>query len=165
MLYALPPFKIVKSPYPIGQPAHLEKITSVRGRGRPTQRNQASKAPTGPSSNMSDNRDNKNPLRSNKLGPSEASARPKALSRPETPARSPQALPLPVLQDPGANRYSQQDLDRIIQIFLYASKGRSGARLKAKTLDVYRMGSYMECYNFYQQCEDYFATCGVIGPN
>ncbi len=37
--------------------------------------------------------------------------------------------------------------------------------LKAKTPDVYRGRSHMECYNFCQQCEDHFATCGATGPN
>ncbi len=36
---------------------------------------------------------------------------------------------------------------------------------KTKTPDVYRDRSHMECYNFCQQCEDHFATCGATGPN
>ncbi len=72
---------------------------------------------------------------------------------------------LPVPQDPGANCYSQQDLDRIIQTFLHASKGRSEDQFKAKTLDIYHGRSDMECYNFCQQCEDHFATCRATGPN
>ncbi len=50
-------------------------------------------------------------------------------------------------------------------MFFQASKGGSGDKLKAKTPDVYCGRSYMECYSFYQQCEDYFATCGATGPN
>ncbi len=141
-------------------------MTSVRGRGQPVYRGQASEVLTGP---FSSNGDHEDPLGSNKPGPSEAPAGSEA---PEAPARLPEALPgppqappLPVLQDPGANRYSQQDLERIIQTFLQNSKGGFRDKLKAKTPDVYRGRSHMECYNFCQQCEDHFATCGATGPN
>ncbi len=74
----------------MGQPARLEKMTSVRRRDQPAQRCQASKTPTGPpSSNKSDDGDHKDPLGSNKPGPSEASA--------EALAEPPQAPPLPIL--------------------------------------------------------------------
>ncbi len=56
-------------------------------------------------------------------------------------------------------------MDHLLQTFFQASKGGSGDKLKAKTPDVYRGMSHMECYNFCQQCEDHFATCGAIGPN
>ncbi len=140
-------------------------MTSVRGRGRPARRGQASKAATDPSSS---NRDHKNPLESNKLGPSEAPtgseapAGPEIPVGPEAPLGPPQASPL--LQDSGTNCYSQQDLDRIIQTFFQASKGESGDKIKAKTLDVYRSRSHIECYNFCHQCEDHFATCKASGP-
>ncbi len=138
-------------------------MTSVRGRVRPARRGQAFEAPTGPPSS---NGDHKNPLGSNKPGPSEAPAGSEALAGPpQAPPRPLQAPPLPVPQDPGANCYSQQNLDRIIQTFLQVSKGGSGAKLKAKTPDVYRNRSHMECYNFCQQCEEHFATCGAIRPN
>ncbi len=138
-------------------------MTSVRGRSRPVRRGQASKAPTGP---LSSNRDHEDPLGSNEPGPSEAPTGSEASAGPpEAPPGPLQAPLLPVPQDPGANRYSQQDLDKIIQTFLQNSKGRSGDKLKAKTLDVYRGRSHMECYNFCQQCKDHFATCGAIGPN
>ncbi len=138
-------------------------MTSVRGRGRPIRRGQAFKAPTGlPSSNG----DHEDPLGSNKSGSSEAPTGFEApMGPPEAPPRPPQAPPLPVPQDPGANRYSQQDLDRIIQTFFQNSKSGSGDKLKAKTPDVYRGRSHIECYNFCQQCEDHFATCGATGPN
>ncbi len=138
-------------------------MTSVRGRGRPTRRDQASKAPTGPPSSNGDHED---PLGSNKSGPSKAPASSEApAGPPEAPPGPPQAPPLPVLQDPGANRYSQQDLDRIIQMFLHASKGGSRDKLKAKTPDVYHGRSHMVCYIFCQKCEFHFASCGATGPN
>ncbi len=141
-------------------------MTSVRGRGRPARRGQASEAPTSPPSSNGDHED---PLGSNEPGPSKApvgSEAPEApAGPPEAPPGPPQAPPFPILQDPGANRYSQQDLDRIIQTFLQNSKGGSGDKLKAKTPDVYRGRSHMECYNFCQQCEDHFATCRATGPN
>ncbi len=138
-------------------------MTSVRGRGRPTRRGQASKALTSPPSS---NGDHKDLLGSNELGPSKASAGSKAPERPsEAPPRPLQAPPLSVPQDPSVNRYSQQDLDRIIQTFLHASKGGSGDKLTAKTLNVYHGRSHMEYYNFCQQYKDHFATCGATGPN
>ncbi len=80
MLRITPLFTILKSPYSTGQPARLEKITSVQEQGRLAQRDQASKAPTGLSSNRSDDEDYKDPLGSNKRGsskaPTEASAGP-----------------------------------------------------------------------------------------
>ncbi len=138
-------------------------MTSVRGCGRPVCRGQASEAPTGPPSS---NGDHKDPLGSNKSGPSKALTSSKApTGPPEAPPGPPQALPLRIPQDPGANRYSQQDPDRIIQTFFQNSKGGSGNKLRAKTPDVYRGRSHIECYNFCQQYEDHFATCGATGPN
>ena len=49
----------------MGQPAYLEKMTSVRGRDCLAQRAQASKDPTGPLFNRFNNRDYANPLESN----------------------------------------------------------------------------------------------------
>ena len=37
--------------------------------------------------------------------------------------------------------------------------------LKAWTLEIYWGKSYMECYHFCQQCEDYFKTFGTTGMN
>ena len=37
-------------------------------------------------------------------------------------------------------------------------------KLKARFPDVYRGKSHMDCYNFCQQCEDYFATARATGP-
>ena len=37
--------------------------------------------------------------------------------------------------------------------------------LKARTLEIYWGKSHMECYHFYQQCEDYFETSGATGMN
>ncbi len=135
-------------------------MTSVRGRDQPAQRGQTFKAPTDTSSsNKFDNRDHENPLGSNKLGPF------KALAGPKAPLGPSQAPPLLVSQDPGANRYIQQDLDRIFQMFFHSSKGRSGNKFKAKTLDICYDKSHLKCYKLCQQCEDHFATCGAFRPN
>ena len=37
-------------------------------------------------------------------------------------------------------------------------------KLKTRSLDVYCGKSYMDCYNFCQQCKNYFATARTIGP-
>ncbi len=143
-------------------------MTSVRGQRRPIQRGQAPKAPTRP---LSSNGNHKDLLGSNKPRSSEAPIGSEASTGieipvwPEAPPGPPQAPPFPFSQDFGANRYSQQDLDRIIQTFIRVSKEGSGEKLKDKTLDVYRGRSHIECYNFCQQCEDYFATCGATKPN
>ncbi len=131
----------------VSQPVWI-KMTSVRGRDQPICRGQASEAPTGlPSSNG----DHKDPLGSNKSGPFEAPAGSEApTGPPETPPGPSQAPPLPVPKDPGTNRYSQQDLDRITQTFLQNSKGGSRDKLKAKTPDVYHGRSHMERYHFCQ---------------
>ena len=102
MLCTLPSFTILKSLHPTGQPACLEKMTSVRGQDCPTHRAQASEATTSPLS-IRLNDDPKNPLESNKPGPPKAPL--KAFSEP------PQAPPP---QDPDANQYSQQNLNGII---------------------------------------------------
>ncbi len=106
-------------------------------------RGQASEPPISPSSNRFDNEDYEDPLRLNKPGTFKASARPKA------PAGPLQAL-LSTPQDLGAKQYSKQNLDRIIQTFLHASKDESSKdKLKAKTPNVYRDRFHIECYNFF----------------
>ncbi len=127
-------------------------MTSVRGRGRPVWRGQASKAPT----DWSNNGDHKNSLGSNKPGPSEAPI------RSEAPARPPHAPPPAA---PDVAQYIQKDMDHLFQTFLQASKGGSGDKLKATIPDVYCGRSHMECYNFCQQCKDHFAICGATRPN
>ena len=37
-------------------------------------------------------------------------------------------------------------------------------KLKARSPDLYCGKSHMDCYNFCQQCEDYFAIAGATGP-
>ncbi len=56
-------------------------------------------------------------------------------------------------------------MDHLFQTFLQASKGEFRDKLKVKTPDVYCDRSYMEYYNFCQQCEDHFAICEATGPN
>ncbi len=133
-------------------------MTSVRGRGQSAHRGQASEAPTGPPSSNGDHED---PLGSNEPGLSEAPAGSEA---PKTLMGSPEA-PFPAPPAPDVARYTQKDMDHLLQTFLQASKGRSGDKVKVKTPDVYCGRSHMECYNFCQQCKDHFATCRATGPN
>ena len=74
-------------------------MTSVQRRRRFVYRGQAPKVPIGPTSNRSNNEDHKDPLGSNKPGPSEAPTRPF-----KAPAGAHQA---PLAQDPGPYCYSQ----------------------------------------------------------
>ena len=65
-------------------------------------------------------------------------------------------------------KYTKEDLQKILRTVFEAQALSNGARekpLKARSPDVYRDKSYMECYNFYQQYEDYFATTRAKSPN
>ena len=89
--YILPHFTILKSSNPIGQPARLEKMTSIRRQDCPVQRSQVSKAFTNLSFNKSNNGDHKDPLESNKPGLFKAPTRFKAFAKPKALARPFQA--------------------------------------------------------------------------
>ena len=73
-------------------------MSLVKRQGCSAQRRQAFEAPINFLSNKPDNGDYKNPLESNKSGPSKTPARPEALTGPEAlagpeaPVRSPQDL-------------------------------------------------------------------------
>ena len=66
-------------------------------------------------------------------------------------------------------KYTEENLQKILRTVLEAqalpSDGSRKKLLKARLPDVYCGKSYMECYNFCQKCEDYFATAGAKGPN
>ena len=81
-------------------------------------------------------------------------------------------------------KYSKSDLQRIFKAVLEAQAAVSVAasaptsapalapivskafweKLKASSLHIYYGKSYMDCYNFCQQCENYFATARATGP-
>ena len=76
---------------------------------------------------------------------------------------------LPIAR-PSIPKYTEEDLQRILKTVLEArapttSEEPQDKPLKAQSPDVYRGKSHMKCYNFCQQCEDYFATAGAKGPN
>ncbi len=127
-------------------------MTLVRGRGWLAWRGQASKALT----NQSNDGDYEDPLGSNKSGHAEAPI------GPEAPTGPPQAPPPAA---PNVAQYMQKNMDHLLQMFFQGSKSGSRDKLKVKTPDVYRGRSHMGCYNFCQQCEDYFATCRATRPN
>ena len=78
-------------------------------------------------------------------------------------------------------RYSENELQRILRTGLDsrplalvptpavgAAPHRESTRerpLKARFLDIYRGKTHLEYYNFFQQCEDHFATAKATGPN
>ena len=111
-------------------------MTSIRGRGRP-RREHASEGPSG------------------SLPPPES-------SHDKAPVNPPTVEP-PVV------KYTEEDLQRILRTVFEArappSDGVCENPLKARSSDVYRGKSYIECYNFCQQCEDHFATTKAKGPN
>ena len=78
--------------------------------------------------------------------------------------------------DPGAGsvrppvaKYTEEDLQQILKAVLEAKVPASDEPLekllKARSPDVYRGKSHMECYNFCQQCKDHFAIARAKGPN
>ena len=74
-------------------------------------------------------------------------------------------------------RYSEADLQRIFRTVLETRSstltpqpivfpdGPCERLLKATFPELYRGKTHMECYNFIQQWEDYFATAGAKKPN
>ena len=73
-------------------------------------------------------------------------------------------------------KYSKDNLQRILKAVLevrtlapalalaLATSAEPQNKLKAFAPDVYCEKFHMDCYNFYQQCEDYFATVRATGP-
>ena len=117
-------------------------MISVRGRGRP-RRECPSVAPS--------------------VAPPDSSSPPESENS-DQPEESP--------ADPSTPKYSENDLQRILKAVLEAQAPAPAPavsetpreKLKARSPDVYRGKSHMDCYNFCQQCEDYFATAGATGP-
>lgn len=71
-------------------------------------------------------------------------------------------------------KYSEQDLQRIMKTVLESRPSAPAPRdfdeprerpLKPRAPDVYKGKSHMDCYNFIQQCEDYFAMSGATCHN
>ena len=144
------------------------KITSVRDRGR-SRRERSSAAPS--------------------VAPSNSSSPPESGDELSDQPAGPSIKPL-IANAPAAttsiSKYSEDDLQRIFKTVLEAQipapapvlapapvpvpapapivAKASREKLKARFPDVYRGKSHMNCYNFCQQCEDYFATAGAMGP-
>ena len=124
----------------------FREMILVQGQEWPAQKSQAFKTST----NRSNNRNHKNPLKSNKPGPSKA---PEALTRPFKTPEAPTRLfeaPLPVFLTLDVARYTQKDMYHLLQTFFQVLKGGSGDKLKVKTPDVYCGRSHMKYYNFCQ---------------
>ena len=108
-------------------------------------------------------------------------------SEPEQPASLEEGTPVPSdvgppdapapaapVLAPAPARYTEEDLQRItklcMDLFLQAQAscpepGPRGSLLKARFPNLHHGKSHMECYHFYQQCEDHFATASVTGSN
>ena len=113
----------------------------------------------------------------------------KLSDQPAGPLTKPPVANAPAVTN-SITKYSEDDLQRILKIVLEARVPAPAPvltlapvpapatapapapivaeapceKLKACSLDMYRGKSHMDCYNFCQQCEDYFATIGVTGP-
>ena len=145
-------------------------MTSVRGRGRPCRKRPSVASSIAPS-----------------VAPPDSSPPPESgdeLS--DQPARPLGPKP-PVANAPSATsvlKYSEDDLQKIFKAVLEARAPVPAPvpvpapapalasivaeapweKLKARSPDLYREKSHMDCYNFCQQCEDYFATVGATEP-
>ena len=104
-----------------------------------------------------------------------------AVTRAFTPAVPPVVTPLATSSsaDSSVVKYSEDDLQQILRTVLdfrplspipapAAAPHYKGPRkrpLKARFPDIYWGKMHLECYNFFQQCEDHFATAGTMGSN
>ena len=109
------------------------------------------------------------PLPANSSG-SPLPALPSANSRVSTPADSCTLMPAPS-HVPAPAKYTDADFHQFMKVFM-ATQGRSGihegpreSSFKACFFDLYYRKFHMDCYQFCQQCEDYFETAGTTNPN
>ena len=100
--------------------------------------------------------------------PEKETPTPSHLGPPDAPALD---APVPA---PAPAQYTEEDHQIIIKLcrdsFLQAQPscpepGPRKSPLKARFLDLYHRKSHIECYQFFYQCEDHFATAGATGPN
>ena len=141
-------------------------MISVRGRGR-SRRERPSVAPSVTPSVAS----SVAPSIAPSIAPPDSSPPPKSEIF-EQPPKSSANTSIP--------KYSEDNLQRILKAVLEARAPASAPaptpvpvsvvsklsqeKLKTCSPDVYRGNSHMDCYNFCQQCEDYFATARATGP-
>ena len=106
-----------------------------------------------------------------------------ATSRTPTPAVAPVIAPLAASSSANSFvvEYSEHDLQRIFRTVLNSRplapvpapiiaatlhyKGPRERSLKAWFPDIDRGKTHLECYNFFQQCKDHFATANATGSN
>ena len=87
-----------------------------------------------------------------------------------TPAPS-HASALALAESTLALKYSETDLMRILKIFSKTKGQEPKAEapckqpLKTKVPDIYFRKLYINCYYFFQQCEEHFETTGTIKLN
>ena len=65
---------------------------------------------------------------------------------------------------------SEKLFTKFMKMFMETTQGRNQLELqerplKARTPETYSGKSHMDCYYFYQQCEDYFETSETTGMN
>ena len=82
----------------------------------------------------------------------------------KAPVDSPISLSTPLVA-----KYTKEDLQKIFRTILEAQASSSDRpyekQLKARSPEIYYGKSHMECYNFCQQCKDYFAIAGGKSSN
>ena len=106
-----------------------------------------------------------------------------AATRASTPAAAPVVTLLAISGSANSFvvRYLKNDLQRIFRTVLNFRPSASvpasvvatalhyeslrERSLKAWFPDIYQDKTHLECYNFFQQCKDHFATASAIGPN
>ena len=88
-------------------------------------------------------------------------------------AGSNEALTSPEASTPPLAPFTSKNLfTKFMKVFMETTQAQTQALaeprerpLKARTPKTYSGKSYMDCYHFCQQCEDYFKTSGAIGMN
>ena len=106
----------------------------------------------------------------------------KLFNQPAGPSRTKPPVTDALIVTTNVPKYSEDNLQRIFKAVLEAQAPVSAPapaptpaliliiskalqeKLKARSPDVYCGKSHMDCHNFYQQCENYFATVGATGP-
>lgn len=94
----------------------------------------------------------------------------KLFDQPDEPQKTIFPIAVIVITAPPVPKYTKEELQQILKPVLEAqasitSKESENRLLKAYFPDDYYKKSYIECFNFCQQCEDYFAAIRVKGIN
>ena len=102
------------------------------------------------------------------LAGAQGSARRSNAGSDEVPTEAPtppEASTLPLIPPTSEDLFT-----KFMEMFIETTQARDQSEpwerpLKARTPETYSRKSHIDCYHFYQQCEDYFKTSGATGMN